>query len=213
MAAELPELVVADAAAWRAWLAEHHGDPAGVWLVLAKKGTTEPTSLTYAEALDEALCFGWIDGLARRHDEGSWRQRFTPRGPRSAWSTINREIVERLTREGRMTPAGQAVIDAAKANGMWTLLADAQAGVVPDDLKAALDADPAAAAGWEAMRPSARRACLEALARAKRADTRRRRVDDAMTAARRAGGGGRADVPLDPCGRSVGTLLLSRGCR
>ncbi len=169
-------------AEWRAWLERHAGTEAEAWLVIPHARSGRP-GISHRQAIEEALCFGWIDGLARRHDEGSWRQRFTPRSARSAWSSINREIVERLTREGRMTPAGQAVIDVARANGMWTLLADAQAGVVPDDLRAALDADPAAAAGWEALRPSARRACLEALARAKRPDTRRRRIDEAVATA------------------------------
>jgi uncharacterized protein YdeI (YjbR/CyaY-like superfamily) len=168
---------------WREWLSRHAGDAAEVWLVIPHARSGRP-GISHRQAIEEALCFGWIDGLARRHDEGSWRQRFTPRGPRSAWSTINREIVDRLTAEGRMTPAGQAVVDIAKANGMWTLLADAQAGVVPDDLRGALDADPAAAAGWDALRPSARRMCLEALARAKRPDTRQRRVCDAVGVAR-----------------------------
>lgn len=168
---------------WRDWLSRNASDADEVWLVIPHARSGRP-GISHRQAIEEALCFGWIDGLARRHDEGSWRQRFTPRGPRSAWSTINREIVERLSADGRMTPAGQAVIDVAKANGMWTLLADAQAGVVPDDLRAALDADPAAVAGWDALRPSARRMCLEGLARAKRPDTRRRRIDEALALSR-----------------------------
>lgn len=168
---------------WRDWLSRNASTAGEVWLVIPHARSGRP-GISHRQAIEEALCFGWIDGLARRHDEGSWRQRFTPRGPRSAWSTLNREIVERLTREGRMTEAGQAAVDAAKANGMWTLLADAQAGVVPDDLRAALDADPVAAAGWDALRPSARRMRLEALARAKRPDTRRRRIDESVALSR-----------------------------
>src|SRR6185312_3460533 len=91
---EPAELLVADAAAWRAWLEEHHGDEDGIWLRLAKKGTTEPTSLSYDQALDEALCFGWIDGQVRRLDEGTFRQRFTPRRARSPWSKRNVGIAE-----------------------------------------------------------------------------------------------------------------------
>src|ERR1700691_4269393 len=111
MAIELPELVLSDAAAWRRWLAEHHGQPTGVWLILDKKATTEPTSLSYDEALDEALCHGWIDGQVRRRDERTYKQRFTPRRARSKWSKRNVGIVERLLAEGRMQPAGLAAVE------------------------------------------------------------------------------------------------------
>src|SRR5438105_15111887 len=106
MAAELQELLVVDAAAWRAWLEHHHADADGVWLVLAKKGFAEPTSLTYGAALEEALCFGWIDGQAGRRDEQTYRQRFTHRRRRSGWSQRNVDKAERLLAEGRMQPAG-----------------------------------------------------------------------------------------------------------
>jgi uncharacterized protein YdeI (YjbR/CyaY-like superfamily) len=96
VAADIPELIVPDAAAWRRWLTTHHRDAAGVWLVLAKKGTTEPTTLTYAQALDEALCHGWIDGQTARRDEATYRQRFTPRRARSRWSARNVGIVSSL---------------------------------------------------------------------------------------------------------------------
>ncbi|MGH8893905.1 MAG: YdeI/OmpD-associated family protein [Actinomycetes bacterium] len=119
MAAELPDLTVADAAAWRSWLGRHHAGPTGVWLTLAKKGTTEPTSLTYDQALDEALCHGWIDGQAKGGQGGTYRQRFTPRRARSSWSRRNVGIVDRLTGEGRMHPAGLAEVERAKADGRW----------------------------------------------------------------------------------------------
>lgn len=115
---ELPELLVADAAAWREWLNAHHDSSPGVWLVVHKKGGTV-TELAYAAAVEEALCFGWIDGQARKRDEGSYRQRMTPRRPRSMWSASNVTRVERLEREGRMQPAGRSAVDAAKANGRW----------------------------------------------------------------------------------------------
>jgi len=118
MAVELPELLLPDAAAWRAWLAENHASSPGVWLVLTKKGG-RVTELDYAAALDEALCFGWIDGQVSRRDEGSTRQRFTPRRSRSTWSRRNVEHIARLTAEGRLTPAGRAAVDAAKADGRW----------------------------------------------------------------------------------------------
>jgi uncharacterized protein YdeI (YjbR/CyaY-like superfamily) len=115
---ELPELLLADSEAWRAWLDEHHDEP-GVWVVLAKKGTTEPTRLTFEQALDEALCHGWIDGQVRRRDDVTYRQRFTPRRPRSNWSASNVAHVERLSAAGRMHPAGQAAVERAKADGQW----------------------------------------------------------------------------------------------
>jgi uncharacterized protein YdeI (YjbR/CyaY-like superfamily) len=109
-------LTFPDGAAWRAWLAEHHADTAGVWVVTAKKGAA---GITRDEALEEALCHGWIDGLARRRDDATYLQRYTRRRARSPWSSRNVEIVERLTREGRMHPAGLAEVERAKADGRW----------------------------------------------------------------------------------------------
>src|SRR5947208_13807493 len=103
--------------AWRRWLGKHHAQPDGVWLVLAKKGTMKPTSLTYDQALEEALCHGWIDGQAGRRDEATYRQRFTPRRRRSAWSKRNTGIAERLIAEERIRPAGHAEAEGAKADG------------------------------------------------------------------------------------------------
>lgn len=141
------DLVLPDAAAWRSWLDEHEDDPDGVWLVLAKKGTTEPTTLTYDQALDEALCSGWIDGQKRGRDAGTFRQRFTPRRRASLWSQRNIGLVAALTESGRMRPRGQAEIDRARADGRWDrAYAGAATVTVPDDLRAALDAEPTAAA-------------------------------------------------------------------
>ena len=114
----LPELLVPDAAAWRGWLAEHHAAP-GIWLVLAKKGTGEPTSLSYDAALEEAIAYGWIDGQVQRRDQRTYRQRFTPRRPRSSWSERNAGLAERLVAEGRMHPAGAAAVARAKDEGRW----------------------------------------------------------------------------------------------
>ena len=119
MADQAAELLVADAAAWRAWLAGNVDEQAGIWVVLAKKGTTVPTSLTYAQALDEAIAHGWIDGQVRRGDDATYRQRFTPRRRRSTWSQSNVERVERLTREGRMHPTGVLAVETAKSEGRW----------------------------------------------------------------------------------------------
>ena len=139
MPTDIPELTVADVDAWRRWLAEHVDGPQGVWLVLAKKGTTEPTSLTYDQALEEALCQGWIDGQARTRDAVTYLQRFTPRRARSQWSRRNVGIVERLTAEGRMQPAGIAEVARARSDGRWDAAYGGQATIeVPDDLAAAL---------------------------------------------------------------------------
>jgi uncharacterized protein YdeI (YjbR/CyaY-like superfamily) len=178
MASELVELVVVDAAAWRTWLDRHHLERPGVWLVLAKKGTIEPTALTYEHALLEALCFGWIDGQVRRRDEGTYRQRFTPRRPRSVWSKRNVELAERLLAEDRMQPAGLAAIERARANGAWQrAYAGPATSEVPDDLAAALVASPEAAAMFERLTSQNRYAILYRLATAKRAETRARRLD------------------------------------
>jgi uncharacterized protein YdeI (YjbR/CyaY-like superfamily) len=178
MAEEPEELIVADARAWRAWLAKHHDARPGVWLVLAKKGTTEPTSLSYEEALQEALCHGWIDGLLRRRDEGTFRQRFTPRRARSAWSKRNVGIAERLLAEDRMHPAGRQAIEAAKADGRWEAAYAGPATItVPDDLAAALAAEPQAQAMFEILTSQNRYSVLLRIDSAKRSDTRARRIE------------------------------------
>jgi uncharacterized protein YdeI (YjbR/CyaY-like superfamily) len=119
MGDELPELLLADAGAWRAWLSDNHARSAGVWLVLAKKGVLEPTRIGYDEALDEAVCHGWIDGIISRRDDATYRQRFTPRRPRSSWSASNVARATRLEGEGRMQPAGVAAVDKAVAAGLF----------------------------------------------------------------------------------------------
>ena len=178
MSDELPEVTLADAAAWRGWLGEHHDDPAGVWLVLAKKGTTEPTSLTYDQALEQALCHGWIDGQVRRRDEHTFKQRFTPRRARSAWSKRNVAIVERLAAAGRMHPAGEAHVERARADGRWAAAYAGPASIeMPADLAAALAADPAASAMFETLSSQNRYAVLYRIETAKRADTRARRIE------------------------------------
>ena len=179
MAVESPELIVRDAAAWREWLGENHPDPDGVWLVLAKKGTEKPTSLTYDQALEEALCHGWIDGQARRRDEATYRQRFTPRRKRSAWSKRNTGIAERLRAEGRMHPAGHAEVERAKADGRWEAAYASPASIeVPPDLTEALAAEPKAQAMFETLNSQNRYAILYRIATAKRADTRARRIGE-----------------------------------
>lgn len=174
MAAELPELLVPDAVAWRSWLVEHHAESPGVWLVL-HKGGGDVTALTYEAAVQEALCFGWIDGQARSRDAGSRLQRMTRRRPRSVWSASNVARVERLEREGRMTPAGRAAAGAAQADGRWEAALDEHA-IVPDDLAAALAAAPAAQEMFAVLTKTNRAAILGGVTGAKRPETRARRI-------------------------------------
>ena len=186
MGNELPQLIVPDAAAWRTWLAGHHDDPIGVWLTLAKKGTTEPTSLTYDQALEESLCLGWIDGQARLRDEYTYERRFTPRRARSAWSRRNVGIVERLMAEGRMKAAGLAEVTRAKTDGRWEAAYAGQASIeVPADLAAALAAEPTARTMFDILNSQNRYAVLYRIDAAKRDDTRARRIEQyvAMLAA------------------------------
>jgi len=176
MAAELAELLVPDAAGWRDWLAEHHATSPGVWLVLTKKGGTV-TALDYAAALDQALCFGWIDGQVGRRDAETMRQRFTPRRSRSAWSRRNVEHVARLTEAGLMMPAGLAAVEAARADGRWqAAYAGPASAEVPDDLAAALAASPSAQAMWGVLTSQNRYAITYRVGQAKRAETRARRI-------------------------------------
>jgi uncharacterized protein YdeI (YjbR/CyaY-like superfamily) len=175
---ELQELIVEDAAAWRAWLDAHHGEQGGVWLVLAKKGTTDPTTLTYDGALEEALCFGWIDGQGRRRDDATSLQRFTPRRSRSSWSKRNVGIAERLIDEGRMHPAGLAEVERAKSDGRWEAAYAGPATIdVPPELAAALAAEPKARAMFEILTSQNRYAVLYRITTAKRAETRTRRIE------------------------------------
>jgi len=179
---ELPELVVPDACAWREWLGEHHDGSPGVWLVLAKKGTSQPTNLTYEQALEEALCHSWIDGQVGRRDEATYRQRFTPRRRRSTWSKRNATIAERLLAEGRMHAAGIEEVERAKADGRWqTAYAGSASIEVPPDLIQALTAEPKAQAMFERLSRQNRYAILYRIATAKRADTRARRIQQFVT--------------------------------
>jgi uncharacterized protein YdeI (YjbR/CyaY-like superfamily) len=174
---ETPELLVTDVAAWRAWLAGNHATSPGVRLVLAKKGVTEPTRLTYDEALPEALCYGWIDGHLTRGDDLTYRVRFTPRRPRSSWSQRNVETAERLMAEGRMQPAGLAEVERAQADGRWERAYGGSASIdVPDDLRDALAESPRAQAMWELLTRTNRFAVLYRVHEAKRAETRARRI-------------------------------------
>ncbi|GAA1647665.1 YdeI/OmpD-associated family protein [Georgenia ruanii] len=176
MADKLEELLVPDAAAWRAWLAEHHATSPGVWLVLHKKGGNT-TALTYDAALDEALCFGWIDGQVATRDGESYRQRMTPRRPRSRWSARNVDHAARLEREGRMHEAGRAQVRAAQADGRWEqAYGSSTTAAVPEDLAAALAADPEAQAMFDVLTSTNRFALIYRVTSVRRPETRARKI-------------------------------------
>ena len=182
MADDLPELILDDAAAWRAWLSEHHASQPEAWLVLAKKGIVEPTSLNYDQALDEALCHGWIDGQARRRDEATYRQRFTPRRKKSSWSKRNVGIVTNLMSEGRMHPAGLTEVERAKADGRWDAAYAGQASIeMPPDLAEALRSEPKAQAMFDILTSQNRYAVIYRIEGAKRPETRARRIEQFVT--------------------------------
>ncbi|MGE5226654.1 MAG: YdeI/OmpD-associated family protein [Planctomycetaceae bacterium] len=168
---------VADRAAWRRWLRAHHASSTGVWVLVRKKGGAPPGA-TYVEVVEEGLCFGWIDSRANPVDEHHYRLTMTPRKSGSVWSASNKERVARLTAEGRMTSAGLAVVEAAKADGSWDALSAVDALEVPEDLAAALAADPAAARHFDAFPPSSKKMILYWIASAKRPQTRARRVEE-----------------------------------
>jgi uncharacterized protein YdeI (YjbR/CyaY-like superfamily) len=177
-AVDLPELLVLDAGAWRQWLSAHHADSRGVWLVLAKKGTTDPTTISYDEALDEAICFGWIDGQLGRRDTATFRRRFTPRKARGPWSQRNAAIAERLIATGRMHRSGEAEVRRAREDGRWEAAYAGQASMdVPEDLLAALRANPRAKAMFEMLTRANRYAILYRIGNAKKPETRSRRID------------------------------------
>jgi len=177
-AVDLPELLVVDASEWRRWLRAHHADSLGVWLVLAKKGTTDPTAVSYDEALDEAICFGWIDGQLGRRDTSTFRRRFTPRKTRSPWSQRNAAIAEGLIATGRMHRSGENQVRQAKEDGRWESAYAGQANIeVPKDLLAALSVNPRANAMFEVLTSANRYAILYRLVNAKKPETRARRID------------------------------------
>jgi uncharacterized protein YdeI (YjbR/CyaY-like superfamily) len=179
MARPLTDPVIAfdSQAAWEAWLAEHHATANGVWVKMAKKASGIGT-VTHPEALESALCYGWIDGQRNRFDDQWFIQRFTPRRPRSKWSKINRDKAEQLIRDGRMQPAGLREIERARADGRWDAAYDApSAATVPDDLQQALDANPAAAAFFSTLNRQNQLVVIYQVDDAKRPETRARRIE------------------------------------
>lgn len=176
--AELQELVVSDSEALRSWLLDHHATSPGVWLALTRKGGTV-TTLTWQQAVDEALCVGRIDGQSRKRDDETSSIRFTPRGTRSSWSQRNVGHVARLEMDGRMMPAGRAAVQAAKADGRWeAAYAPQSEAEVPVDLAAEIAADPAAQAMFDVLTATNRFALIHRLNSVKRAQTRERKIGE-----------------------------------
>lgn len=172
-----PVLSFASAEAWESWLDEYHQDSEGIWLKIAKKESGIST-VSYAEALDSALCYGWIDGQKGAYDDSFWLQKFTPRGPRSQWSRINREKAEALIAQGRMRPAGLRQVEAARADGRWERAYESQRSIeVPEDFQAALDANPQAQAFFDGLDRANRYAFLYRIQTAKKSETRAARIE------------------------------------
>jgi uncharacterized protein YdeI (YjbR/CyaY-like superfamily) len=182
MRSELPEKVFMDQATWSRWIRANHGKSEGVRLVLAKKAVTKPTSLTYQQALEEALCCGWIDSTVGRSQDGTYTVRFTPRRSRSVWSRRNTGIIEALIKEGRMLPAGLEQVDKAKADGRWAAAyAYGASHEPPADLAEALKANPAARSMFDNLSKQNRFAVLFRLGNAKKPETRARRIEMFVT--------------------------------
>ncbi|WP_100525705.1 YdeI/OmpD-associated family protein [Mycobacteroides abscessus] len=176
MAADRPTIYFASQRDWEAWLEQNHEDSPGVWIKMAKKASGI-ASLNHKEALEEALCFGWIDGQARSLDEQYTLRMFTPRRPRSTWSKINVGHIERLATEGRIRPAGQREVDAAKADGRWDAAYSSQATIeVPGDFARALESEPGALAFFDSLNKTARWPFLFRLTTIKKPETRARRI-------------------------------------
>ncbi len=172
----LPVLSFVTQQDWEAWLEEHHADTRGIWLKIAKKETGIP-SVSYPEALESALCYGWIDGQKASHDEQYWLQKFTQRSPKSIWSKVNCEKATALTASGRMRPAGRRQVELAKADGRWETAYDSQStSTIPDDFQQELDANPQAKAFFQTLNRVNRYAILFRIQTAKKPETRAARI-------------------------------------
>lgn len=163
--------------AWEDWLAVHQAEQQGIWLKIAKKGV-EPSSVSYADALDSALCYGWIDGQKKACDDAFWLQKFTPRRPKSLWSRINTEKAMQLTAAGRMTPAGLREIESAKTDGRWDAAYGSQRTLtIPEDFQAELDRHPQARAFFDTLNKTNRYAICFRIETAKKPQTRQARIE------------------------------------
>lgn len=178
---ELPVVPFASREAWEVWLAEHHADSNGLWVKIAKKGSGID-SVTFAEALEVALCYGWIDGQRASFDEEYYLQRFTPRRSRSKWSKVNRDKVTKLIERGEMKPAGLREVERARADGRWEAAYESQSkATVPEDLQEKLDENPESAAFFATLDSTNRYAILYRIQDAKRPETRARRIAKYVT--------------------------------
>lgn len=177
-----PIVAISSRAEWRNWLLANHKISKGVWLLSYKAATGKPT-ITYAEGVLEALCFGWIDSKGNKYDDERSLLYYSPRNPRSNWSALNKTRVAQLLEQGLMMPAGQRMIDLAIETGTWTALDEVEAVVIPDDLQAALQANPPAETNFMAFPKSAKRGILEWILNAKRPETRAKRITETATLA------------------------------
>lgn len=175
-AADLPILSFETQAGWEVWLKEHHADSKGIWLKIAKKGTDIP-SVYYPQALDSAICYGWIDGQKAALDEAYWLQKFTPRGPKSRWSKVNRDKAQALIAAGRMQPSGLKQVELAQADGRWERAYASQSQItVPPDLQSELDKNPAARDFFDTLDSRNRYSILYRIQTAKKPQTRAARI-------------------------------------
>jgi uncharacterized protein YdeI (YjbR/CyaY-like superfamily) len=179
---QLDMVYASDRNNWRRWLEQNHQDAIGVWLVYYKIKSGKP-SVQYSEAVQEALCFGWIDSKVQSLDEDRYRQIFTPRKPRSVWSKLNKQYIEELIAQGKMTEAGLEKIALAKQDGSWTSLDEIEALVIPADLKTALEADDAANRNFEAFSNTIKKNILFWIQSAKRPETRLQRIEKTVSSA------------------------------
>jgi uncharacterized protein YdeI (YjbR/CyaY-like superfamily) len=168
--------------AWRQWLQKHHATQQSVWLIIYRKESGVP-SVYYSEAVDEALCFGWIDSKPNKRDDESFYQFFSKRNPKSNWSGVNKKKVQQLLEQGLMAPAGLAMVQLAQESGTWTALDKVDALEIPADMQAAFKKNKVAEKNFAAFPPSTRRGILEWIGNAKKPDTRQKRIDETVSLA------------------------------
>lgn len=179
---DIPTFYAKSQAAWRKWLEKNHLKEKAVWLIIYKKAAQVP-SVNYAEAVDEALCFGWIDSKANTKDDLSYYQYFAKRNPKSKWSKVNKDKVAKFIKEGKMAPEGLAMIELAKKTGTWEALNAVDALIVPDDMLKLLKKNKTAFTNWNSFSRSVQRGILEWISNAKREETRQKRIDETITLA------------------------------
>jgi uncharacterized protein YdeI (YjbR/CyaY-like superfamily) len=173
------QIYAANRAEWRAWLEDHHQMLTGVWLVYFNKGSGKPR-VSYDDAVEEALCFGWIDSVVRKIDDDSYQQLFTPRKKSSNWSRLNKTRIAQLTEQGLMREAGMQMVEIAKQSGKWDALNDVEDLIIPTDLQELFDQNPDAMRHWDAFSRSSKRAILEWILNAKRPETRMKRITETV---------------------------------